>query len=107
VCDEDGTCATVREYCPEGTTCSGIPAECKLPPRQIQAIYYQGRLIPINQVHVGQGQECGQREHWHASGNVQALDNTFLRDPNPSGCGFGAVSDVPVVDVYVEGDRVI
>ncbi|HEX9679719.1 MAG TPA: hypothetical protein VGA08_03810 [Candidatus Saccharimonadales bacterium] len=65
---------------------------------QIAVIQYGSYYIPVDQIHSGTGQECDQTEHWHANGpTVTATDGTKLSDPDPSGCGFGKTSQVPVM----------
>jgi uncharacterized repeat protein (TIGR01451 family) len=63
-----------------------------------QAIAYNDKLITVDQVHVGTGEECDE-PHWHANGStVTTTDGTVIEDPDPDGCGFGKVSEVPVVN---------
>lgn len=97
----DGNCTTMKEACPENTTCQGTPAQCVANATKIQAIFYGGKLIPVSAVRKGTGQECDQVEHWH--GNATTLDGSRVNDPDPNGCGYGKVSDVPVVEVWVKG----
>src|SRR3989338_762823 len=69
-------------------------------PETIKVIQYGSKYIPLNQVHSGTGSECDKEEHWHANaGSVTATDGTVISDPNPSGCGFGKTSAVPVISV--------
>ena len=67
---------------------------------EIEVIQYGSYYIPLNQVHSGSGSECDGVEHWHANGpTVTATDGTVLSDPNPTGCGFGKTSEVPVMTI--------
>lgn len=97
-----GKCETLQKACPQNSTCKGKPAECVPNAVQIQALFYQGKLIPLTQVHSGTGKECdGGVGHWHANGSAaKALDGSTVSDPDPNGCGFGKVGEVPVVEVY-------
>lgn len=69
---------------------------------KIKVIVVNGKKVPIAQVHVGTGPECGPNEapHYHANtGSVTALDGTVI--PDPGACGYGKVRDVPVEEVVV------
>jgi hypothetical protein len=76
---------------------------------KIKVIIYNGKYIPIDQVHLGTGEECKEGEvkvlHWHANGNtVTATDGTVMTDPNPSGCaGNDALDTVFMVIVDPDG----
>ncbi|MBI4604692.1 MAG: hypothetical protein HY721_22245 [Planctomycetes bacterium] len=81
--------------------------------RRLQAIQFQGRLIPLDELKLGEPEDCGgfpdcgcEEEHWHAANGFDALatDGTRVRDPNPSQCGYGTVSEVRVVDLGEEVD---
>jgi hypothetical protein len=69
---------------------------------KIKVIVVNGKKVPLEQVHVGKGPECdseqNQLPHYHANaGSVTALDGTVT--PDPGGCGYGKVRDVPVEEV--------
>jgi len=71
------------------------------PTRTIKVIIVNGRKIPLEQVHIGQGPECDELAHYHANkASVTALDGTKLTDPG--GCGYGKVKDIPVEDAQIE-----
>lgn len=42
--------------------------------------------------------------HYHAAGPVSSLEGGSTTDPNPTGCGFGAVESVPLENAIVEFD---
>lgn len=68
--------------------------------KMIDVIDYQGKLIPVSQVHTftGPSSECDGDEHWHANeGSVKALDGTVISDPG--GCGYGKTKNVPIRSV--------
>lgn len=102
-CNEDGQCYTERQECPEDSQCTGRPGQCVPNPQTIQCIFYDGHLIPVDNVHTGTGEECDGAEHWHAHGSAMDINGNPVPDPNPYGCGFGKVGEVPVVDVLVSG----
>jgi len=70
---------------------------------QIQVIIFNGKQIPLTQLYIGHGPDCGDISnpdpHYHAlqNGVVIALDGTVI--PDPEGCGYGKVKDVQVVQV--------
>jgi len=71
---------------------------------KVKVIISGGKKIPISQVHVGKGPECdseaNQIPHYHANaGSVTALDGAVI--PDPGGCGYGKVPQVPVEEVEV------
>ena len=71
--------------------------------KKIQAIQYQGKYLPRDQLIVENEAGCG-ADHWHAAqGIVIATDNSLVEDPGPQ-CGFGKVSSVPVVETSVPQD---
>jgi hypothetical protein len=67
----------------------------------IKVIIVQGKKVPIAQVHVYDGRgsnDTCQAPHYHANaGSVTALDGTVI--PDPGGCGYGKVAEVPVEEV--------
>lgn len=66
----------------------------------IEVIQYGNYYIPLDQVHSGTGSECDGALHWHAnSGSVITTTGMTLSDPAPSGCGFGKVSEMPVMTI--------
>lgn len=100
-CNEDGQCYTEKQQCPEDYQCSGRPGQCVQNPQTIQCIFYDGHLIPVENVHSGTGPECDQAAHWHTQGSALDINGVPVADPAPDGCGFGKVGEVPVVDVLV------
>ncbi len=69
---------------------------------KIKVIVVRGKKVPLSQVHVGKGPECdseaNQIPHYHANlSSVTALDGTVI--PDPGGCGYGKVQQVPVEEV--------
>lgn len=71
----------------------------------IETIVYRSKHIPIAGLYVGKphpkhatGEGCNQT-HWHADGQVEAIEGGTFTDPDPGGCGFGRTSEVPVVSV--------
>ncbi|HEX9664585.1 MAG TPA: hypothetical protein VGA49_02055 [Patescibacteria group bacterium] len=67
----------------------------------IQAIKYLDKFIPLDEVHQASPDACGE-VHWHANKELAtATDGAKIPDPNPFACGFGRVSEVPVVEVEI------
>lgn len=70
---------------------------------KIQVIIFNGKKLPLTELHIGQGPECmslrTEVDHYHAlrSDTVKALDGTFVEDPG--GCGFGKVEETEIVEV--------
>lgn len=78
----------------------------------VEVINYNGVYIPIDQLHVGEihppheyGDGCP-AQHWHADGQVTATDGTVLTDPNAGGCGFGTLSERPIVSISIPDIKV-
>ena len=64
----------------------------------IQAIQFQGKFLPVNQLIIEDEAGCG-ATHWHAAQGIAiATDGSQVFDPGPQ-CGFGKQSDVPIVMV--------
>ena len=83
-----------------GTT-GGSSGGSTAPAKLIQAIQYQGKYLPREQLIIEDEIGCG-TEHWHAArGAVIATDGTAVSDPGPQ-CGYGKLSDVPLVQVEVQ-----
>ena len=98
---EDGACQSLKEACPENTSCGGNPAQCLPNATKIQALFYGGKLIPLSQVHNANPDRCDSN-HWHPNGGgARALDGSRVADPAPGACGYGKVGEVPVVETYV------
>lgn len=69
--------------------------------KQIKALHISNRYIPLQQVHVSEVDLCDGR-HWHANVGGVAHDTAGKIFPEIfEHCGFGKVTDVPVVDVEV------
>lgn len=67
----------------------------------VEVIEYSGTHITIDQLRVGHhtdGAGCP-ADHWHADQSVTAVDGRTFSDPNPSACGFGTLSEKPIVKV--------
>lgn len=78
----------------------------------IEVIDYNGLYIPVDQLHIGEihpphdyGEGCP-AQHWHADGQVSATDGTVLADPNAGGCGFGTLSERPIVNITLPAVQV-
>lgn len=66
---------------------------------QVPCLLYGGRHYPLYQFHVGIGPECDPGRplhHWHAFGPVFSLELPTVPVPDPGGCGFGKLQNVPV-----------
>jgi hypothetical protein len=96
----------------------------QLPPeaRTFSAYVFNGMLFPSGQFHRMTADSCN-ADHLHANPghpevvSIARLDPTFpvmacqqpseqvrLRDPDPGGCGFGRVTEVPLVSSAVSQD---
>ncbi len=72
------------------------------PKATIHAIIYKDKKIPLTELRIGNGPDCGTGgiPHYHASSDneiARAVDGTLLKDPG--GCGFGKVNEVQVIVV--------
>jgi len=84
-----------------------LPAseETNLSKQKIKVIIFDGKQIPLSELMIGQGADClggnGQAEHYHPANHVSAktLDGIEIADPNPTGCGFGKVSETEILEV--------
>jgi hypothetical protein len=62
----------------------------------VAAIEYQGRQIPLTELHVGTGPDCD-APHYHAKiGVVTTIDGTKI--PDPESCGYGRLKDTPTIN---------
>lgn len=69
--------------------------------RKIKALHVGERYIPLEQVHVSGADLCDDN-HWHANVGGTARDtNGKLFSEIFEHCGYGKVTDVPVVDIDV------
>ena len=69
--------------------------------RSIQAIRYQNKYLPVEQLIIENEAGCG-ADHWHAlEGDVRATDGSIVADPGPQ-CGFGKVAENPPIVVQVQ-----
>lgn len=95
-----GACVAKKTPCTDPKICRGAPAQCSNPPQKVKAISVGGKFIPLTQVHTyNNADECEGADHWHAnSGSALATDGTRVAETR-SPCGYGKVSDVPVVEV--------
>lgn len=84
---------------PTGTT-GGTPPPSGGTGKQIQVIQYGGKYLPVDQLIVEDEAGCG-ANHWHAAGGVvRATDGSLVPDPGPQ-CGYGKVSERPVITTTV------
>ncbi|EKD78237.1 MAG: hypothetical protein ACD_41C00385G0007 [uncultured bacterium] len=68
----------------------------------VDVLNINGGLYPSEQFHLAEPDACGE-QHWHASGTVYTVDLSGSKtDPNPTGCGFGTVAEVPTSTVELE-----
>lgn len=65
----------------------------------IQAIKYQDKIIPIDQLVSKKGPDCGQEDHYHAKNGptVETTDDTLIQDPGA--CAFGKLSEADYVEI--------
>ncbi|MDA2921668.1 hypothetical protein MYX07_00190, partial [Patescibacteria group bacterium AH-259-L07] len=88
---------TLKAYSKEGKVLASSQFDIKVP--KIKVIEYQGKYIPLTSLRVAAPNACG-KEHWHPIYDaITSTDNTILFDPNPEGCGFGALDTTPVISV--------
>lgn len=71
--------------------------------KKIRAIEYNGKYLPVDQLIIESEIGCGAQHYHVARGFVVATDNTPVQDPGPQ-CGYGKVSEKPVLDVPVNSD---
>ena len=65
-------------------------------PVEITVLAIGENEFPIVQFFISGADTGCDVDHWHAHGKVVSTDEkTTLSDPNPSGCGFGLVSQIP------------
>jgi len=112
----DYSCGTVQGFGPGNYTANGsiliknssgelintIPLNISITVTEVtpmvDVIEYNGKYIPLDQVHRFSGPECDEAEHWHANGgSATALDGSVI--PDTSDCGYGKTSQVPVISV--------
>ena len=73
----------------------------------VEVIDYDGHYLLVKDLHVGQshpphatGPGCA-AQHWHADGAVTAVnDGTTQSDPLSGGCGFGTLTERPVMNYF-------
>lgn len=65
----------------------------------ISVIPFGGSYIPVHLVRVAGPDECS-GDHWHG-GSVTMVNGETVSDPNPGGCGFGALADTPSQEIAV------
>ena len=66
--------------------------------QELEVIEYNGKYLPVSQIHRFTGPECDGDEHWHANnGAVVATDGTTV--PDASDCGYGKTKNVPVIRI--------
>lgn len=93
--DNNKTIQTKTEVLPAQTTPSAKP--------KIQVIIFNGKKLPLKDLHVGLGAECTnfgkEAEHFHALHDnvVKSLDGELVSDPG--GCGFGKVNETEIVEI--------
>lgn len=76
-----------------------IPTQQKA---KIKVIEFQGKNIPLDQLHIGQGPDCGSgtpTPHYHAKNgiSVTATDGSLI--PDPGSCGYGKVAETTVKEL--------
>ncbi len=72
-----------------------VPKDTGIP--MIKAIIYHGFYLPKDQLRVSDTTGCGEK-HWRAAkGSVIATNGETVEDPLFA-CGFGKVSEMPIVD---------
>lgn len=75
------------------------------PPQEetISVIQWMDYYIPIDQLFIVPGHEpyCSE-DHWHTEGIVVTVQGGTTGDPDPQNCGFGKVSEVPVMEIPIE-----
>lgn len=89
--------------CPPGQTFTGAPVQTVSVPQQetplIKAILFHGKYLPTDQLYVNNKGACG-KEHWRAeNGSVRATDGTDVIDPASAPCGYGKITENPVIMV--------
>ena len=95
-CPPDSFFDVFIELCVPKKTETTPPPQTK----KIQAIQYQGKYLPRDQLIIENEAGCG-ADHWHAAqGIVISTDNSLVEDPGPQ-CGFGKVSSVPIIETFV------
>jgi hypothetical protein len=76
------------------------------PKETISAIPYGDTYIPLTEVFPATADECPcpcDEDHWHANtGTARTVDGQVVSEPAESDCGFGKISETPVVQVEVE-----
>lgn len=73
-------------------------------PEIIDAIEYNGAYLPASQLYVMSHSGCDEADHWHAHAPVRATNGKMVLDPGPD-CGFGKVSDRPIVEVLEQDPK--
>lgn len=97
---EDDTGVTVDDTTNVNTADDNTNTEKEV--AYVEVLNIGGGLYPSEQFHLAEPDACGE-QHWHASGTVYTLDLTGnTTDPNPTGCGFGTVGEVPTSTAEVE-----
>jgi len=117
---------TCQDDCSEGSVCDAKTCTCKSAAQQadtpkpqltipgavltqqpetpkIKVVQYGEHLIPADQVYDAGvavcGTACNSEPHWHSNGrSVTTVKGVVLKDPDPPGCGFGKVSEHPVIE---------
>lgn len=80
-----------------------LPAQTTHTASKIQVIIFNGKKLPLKDLHIGIGIECitsgKEAEHYHAlhNGIVKSLDGEIVKDPG--GCGFGKLNETEIVEV--------
>jgi hypothetical protein len=73
--------------------------------KTIKAIQYNGKYIPLSEVHVGKGDHCDSKEdsyaHYHSNNGSFSLATDGSKVPDNTGCGYGKVKDTRVIDIQV------
>ncbi len=91
----DGVCVAEKITCPDASQCGGQPPYCF---KMTQVISYQGKYLPVDQLHKFQGDECDLAEHRHANAwSATSTDGTVF--PDTDECGYGKTAQMPVLSV--------
>lgn len=89
---------------PPSTGSGSTPPASTTPPpgagRPVQVIQYNGKYLPVDQLIVEDEAGCGATHYHAAEGAVLATDGSSVPDPGPQ-CGYGKVSQQPVITVQV------
>ena len=78
----------------------------------VEMLVVNGHYFPKSQFRIANPDACG-AQHYHAAGTVYGLRDKNsteiinMTDPNPTSCGFGKISEVPVVQLAITYEQSI